>query len=141
MRGWWWISAVSPYPSRPRNTVAPAIFNSLQRFTIASYRGFPLYRSLSPKWRRRSLAFLTVRMRRLRWRAAVNQANHLHVGKNNNSVLHHRLNLVYSLGQFLSRVHNRNHHRQLVRERKPVMISRSEEHTSELQSPMYLVCR
>src|ERR1019366_9485324 len=137
MRWWWWISAVSPYPSRPRNTVAPAILNSRQRFTMASYRGFPWYRSLSPKWRRRSLAFLTVRMRRLRWRAAVNQANHLHVGKNNDSVLHHRLNLVYSLGQLLLRVHNRNHHRQVVREQKPPTLVGVALHSVSQNAPVH----
>src|ERR1035441_9365633 len=95
-------------PSRPRNTVAPAIFNSLQRFTIASYNGFPLYWSVSPRCRRRSLAFLIVCMRRLRGRAAVYEADHLHIGKDDESVLHHGFDLVDGLGQLLRRIHNRN---------------------------------
>jgi hypothetical protein len=41
----------------------------------------------SPKCRRRSLAFLTVRMRRLRCRAAVNEADHIHIGKHDDPVL------------------------------------------------------
>ena len=40
------------------------------------------------------------------------------------SVLHHRLDLVNSFGQFLLRVHNRNHDRQIVRERKPPTLVR-----------------
>src|ERR1035441_8082990 len=123
MRWWRWISAVSPNPSRPRNTVAPAIFNSLQRFTIASYNGFPLYWSVSPRCRRRSLAFLIVCMRRLRGRAAVHEADHLHIGKDDESVLHHGFDLVDGLGQLLRRIHNRNHDRQVVRERKaPTLV-------------------
>src|ERR1039457_2957687 len=114
MRWWRWISAVSPYPSRPRNTVAPAIFSSLQRFTIASERGFPLYWSLSPKCRRRRLAFLTVRMRGLRCAAVEHQPKHRDIGKDDDSVVHHRFNLVDPLGQLLVRVHNRNHDRQIV---------------------------
>src|SRR5579862_7106978 len=105
---------------------------TLQRSTIASYKGFPRCWSLSPKCSRRSLAFSTVLMRRRHVGLAANQANHIDIGEHDHSVLHHRLDLIDRTGNFLTGVDNGNHDRQIARERKaPALVSMALHSVSE----------
>src|ERR1035438_857766 len=67
----------------------------------------------------------------------MNQANYIHIGKDDDSVLHHQLNLVDSLGQLHLRVHDGNHDREIVRERKPPTLVSVALHSVSENTPVH----